>query len=51
MFGLDKYTDTVLMAYCVSIVMLAVLIATSLLQSKRVKRALDEQQAKSNGKN
>jgi heme exporter protein D len=50
MFGLDKYTDTVLMAYGVSIVMLAILIAASLIKSKRVKRDLDAQEAK-NGKN
>jgi len=46
MFGLDKYTDTVLLAYAVSIVILAVLIATTLIKSKRVKRDLDAQEAK-----
>jgi heme exporter protein D len=50
MFGFDKYTDTVLTAYAVSIIMLAVLIAVSLMKSKRIKRELDAQEAK-NGKN
>ena len=50
MFGLDKYTDTVLTAYAVSIIMLAILIAASLMKSKRIKRELDAQEVK-NGKN
>jgi heme exporter protein CcmD len=51
MFGLDKYTDPVLLAYGVSIIMLGILIAVSLIKSKRIKRELDTQEAKSNGKN
>lgn len=50
MFGLDKYTDTVLMAYGVSIALLIVLIGMSLIKSKRIKRDLDEQEAR-NAKN
>jgi heme exporter protein CcmD len=46
MFGLDKYTDTVLTAYTVSIIILGALIAVSLLKSKRVKRELDAQESK-----
>tara|TARA_R110002124_G_scaffold132305_2_gene294822 strand:+ start:2867 stop:3022 length:156 start_codon:yes stop_codon:yes gene_type:complete len=51
MFGFDKYTNTVLMAYGVAIAMLAILIVLSLMKSNRVKRELDAQEAKSNGKN
>ena len=35
MFGFDKYTNTVLMAYGVAIAMLAILIVLSLMKSNR----------------
>lgn len=50
MFGLDKYTDTVLLAYVVSIALLAGLVWISLAKSKRMKRELHAQETRSNDK-
>jgi heme exporter protein D len=50
MFGLDKYTDTVLLAYAVSIALLGALVWITLAKSKRIKRELDAQEQRSNDK-
>lgn len=50
MFELDKYTDTVLMAYAVSILLLCILIWATLSKSKKIKNALNSQENKSNEK-
>ena len=41
---LGKYAGTVLSAYAVTLILIAALIALSLWQGKRVKRALDAQE-------
>lgn len=43
---LGKYADTVLGAYAVSILLIAGLVALSLWQSARTRRALDEVEAR-----
>ena len=43
MFELDKYADTVLTAYAVSILLLGVLVWTTLSKSKKIKNALNSQ--------
>ena len=48
MFELDKYADTVLTAYAVSILLLGVLVWTTLSKSKKIKNALNSQENKSN---
>jgi heme exporter protein CcmD len=50
MFELDKYADTVLTAYAVSILLLGVLVWTTLSKSKKIKNALNSQENKSNEK-
>ena len=50
MFELDKYTDTVLLAYTVSIILLGTLIWATLSKSKRIKRTLDAQEQKTDDK-
>tara|TARA_B110001450_G_scaffold97794_1_gene92781 strand:- start:28 stop:183 length:156 start_codon:yes stop_codon:yes gene_type:complete len=50
MFELDKYTDTVLTAYAVSILLLGILIWVTLSKSKKIKNALNSQENKPNEK-
>jgi heme exporter protein CcmD len=50
MFELDKYADTVITAYVVSILLLGVLVWTTLSKSKKIKNALNSQENKSNEK-
>ena len=50
MFELDKYANTVLTAYAVSMILLGVLIWLTLSKSKKIKNALNSQETQSNDK-
>jgi len=50
MFELDKYANTVLTAYAVSMLLLGVLIWLTLYKSKKIKNALNSQETQSNDK-
>lgn len=43
---LGKYADTVLSAYAVSLVLIVALVAFSVMRSRKVRRALDEVEAR-----